>query len=166
MMFMGGSNGGLLAGAAVAQQPHLWRVVVAVVPLFDMMEMAPVTAETAGLRAIAYEDYGDTAVPEVARSVIEWSPYHNVADGVVYPALYQVFGEKDVSCMPFHGRKFTARLDEANAGDRPIHLRVWRDMGHGVAEPEKVAALYGEWLAFAMDQLGMTAAQPQARGNN
>lgn len=162
MAFMGGSNGGLLAGAAIVFQPHLWRAVVPTVPIYDIMEMLPLTAATAGVRAIMYEDYGDTTVPEVARSVFTWSPYHNVKDGVEYPAVYQVFGEQDVGCMPFHGRKLTARLDEANAGDRPIHLRVWRDTGHGVADPAASAQWNGEWLAFVMDQIGMTAAKAPA----
>jgi len=153
LAFMGGSNGGLLAGAAIVFQPHLWRAVVATVPIYDMMEILPLVPEAAGIRAIMYEDYGDPTVPEVARSVIKWSPYHNVRDGVVYPAVYQVFGDKDLSCMPFHGRKLTARLEEANAGDRPIHLRVWRNTGHGNIDPSWNA----EWLAFLMDQLGMTA---------
>jgi len=158
MAFQGASNGGLLAGAAIVYQPHLWRAVAPVVPVFDIMEMLPLTPATAGIRAIMYEDYGDTENPEVARSVIAWSPYHNIKDGVTYPAVYQVFGEFDVGCMPFHGRKFTARLDEANNGDRPIELRVWRNTGHGVLDPETSAAYTAEWLAFLMDEVGLKAA--------
>ncbi len=154
MAFQGASNGGMLAGAAIAFQPHLWRAVAPCVPIFDIMEMLPLTPETAAVRAIMYEDYGDPTVPEVARSVIQWSPYHNIRDGVSYPAVYQVFGEFDLSCMPFHGRKFTARLEEANAGDRPIHLRVWRNVGHGTHDP----AYNAQWLAFVMDQVGLQAA--------
>jgi prolyl oligopeptidase len=154
MAFQGASNGGMLAGAAIVFQPHLWRAVAPCVPIFDIMEMLPLTPETAAVRAIMYEDYGDPTVPEVARSVIQWSPYHNIRDGVSYPAVYQVFGEFDLSCMPFHGRKFTARLEEANAGDRPIHLRVWRNVGHGTHDP----AYNAQWLAFVMDQVGLQAA--------
>lgn len=158
MVFMGGSNGGLLAGVAIVQQPHLWRAVVPTVPIFDMMEPLPDTPAVAGVRAIFFEDYGDPNEPEHAASIRRWSPYHNVRDGVDYPAVYQIFGEKDLGCMPFHGRKFTARLDEANTGDRPIHLRVWRDTGHGTIDPASSARWNGEWLAFAMDQLGVKAA--------
>jgi prolyl oligopeptidase len=94
-------------------------------------------------------------VPDVARSVIRWSPYHNIADDVAYPAVFQVFGAQDTMCRPFQGRKFTARLEEANAGDRPIHLRVWRNTGHA---PGAHAAEYtAEWLAFVMDQVGLSA---------
>jgi prolyl oligopeptidase len=157
MAFMGASNGGLLAGVAIVQQPHLWRVVAPVVPVFDMMEFLPITPATASVRAIFYEDYGDPANPEDAEGILRWSPYHNIQDGVAYPAVYQVFGEHDAGCMPFHGRKFTARLGEADTGGRPIHLRVWRDTGHGVIDPVKHAAYVAEWLAFVMDQLGLQA---------
>jgi prolyl oligopeptidase len=161
MIFMGGSNGGLLAGVAIVQQPHLWRAVVPTVPIFDMMEPLPDTPALAGVRAIFFEDYGDPNEPTHAESIRLWSPYHNIRDEVVYPAIFQVFGEKDLGCMPFHGRKFTARLDEANAGDRPIHLRVWRDTSHGAHNAADAARWNGEWLAFAMDQVGMKAACPE-----
>jgi prolyl oligopeptidase len=78
---------------------------------------------------------------------------------VAYPAVFQVFGEKDLGCMPFHGRKFTARLDEADTGGKPIHLRVWRDTGHGTVDPAKAAAQTAEWLAFIMDHVGLKAAK-------
>jgi prolyl oligopeptidase len=163
MAFMGASNGGLLAGAAIVFQPHLWRVVAPIVPIFDIMEMLPLTPQTAPVRAIMYEDYGDPTRPEVAQSVITWSPYHNIQDGIEYPAVYQLFGEHDVGCMPFQGRKFTARLQEANSGGHPIHLRVWRESGHGVAlNPVLSSAWNAEWLSFVMDQLGMTAKAARA----
>nr|WP_316640438.1 prolyl oligopeptidase family serine peptidase [uncultured Roseateles sp.] len=158
LAFQGGSNGGLLAGVAVVQQPELWRAVVAIVPLFDMMEPLPSTPNVAGVRAIFFEDYGDPAKPADAANIRTWSPYHNVVDGVAYPALYQVFGEQDVGCMPFHGRKFTARLDEANVSGLPIHLRVWRDTGHSVSDPAQAAAYHAEWLSFVMDHVGLKAA--------
>ena len=159
LVFMGGSNGGLLAGAAIVQQPQLWRAVVATVPIFDMLEPLPDTPAVAGVRAIFFEDYGDPSKPDHAASIRRWSPYHNIRDGVTYPAIYQVFGEKDMGCMPFHGRKFTARLDEANVGDRPIHFRVWRDTGHGAQGAENAARWNAEWIAFVMDQIGLTAAR-------
>jgi prolyl oligopeptidase len=154
--FHGLSNGGLTAGAAIVFQPGLWRAVAPLVAVYDVLEMLPPTPETAWVRSIIAEDWGDPTVPEVARSVIEWSPYHNIADGVAYPAVFQVFGAQDGMCRPFQARKFTARLEEANAGDRPIHMRVWRNTGHA---PGAHAAEYtAEWLAFVMDQVGLTAA--------
>ena len=93
--------------------------------------------------------------PHEHTAVIRWSPYHNIADGVIYPAVYQVFGELDPSSMPFHGRKFTARLEEASASDRPIHLRVWRNTAHDPVGRTMNAAYQAEWLAFLMDQIGL-----------
>lgn len=156
--FHGLSNGGLTAGAAIVFQPHLWRVVAPLVAVYDMMETLPLTPETAWVRSILYQDWGDPTVPTVAQSVIQWSPYHNITDGVAYPAVFQVFGAEDSMCRPFQGRKFTARLQEANAGDRPIHLRVWRNTGH--APGTRAAEYTAEWLAFVMDQVGLTAKGP------
>jgi prolyl oligopeptidase len=162
MAFTGGSNGGMLAGAAIVFQPGLWRAVIPVVPVFDMMEPLRPGPAFAGLRAIFIEDYGSPEDPEAATSILDWSPYHNVRDGVAYPAIFQQFGEKDLGCMPFHGRKFTARLDEANAGDRPIQLRVWRNINHAPSDPTDHAIFTAEGLAFAMDQIGLTARGPRA----
>lgn len=161
LAFMGGSNGGLLAGVAIVQQPELWRAVVPTVPIFDLMEPLPDTPAVAGVRAIFLEDYGNPEEADHAASIFGWSPYHNVADGIAYPAVFQVFGEKDVGCMPFHGRKFTARLLEANGGDRPVHLRVWRNTGHGAHGAAAVASWNAEWLAFVMDQIGLKVAGAQ-----
>jgi prolyl oligopeptidase len=161
MAFTGGSNGGLLAGAAIVFQPQLWRAIVPVVPVFDMMEPLYPGPSFAAIAAIFFEDYGNPDDPAAAASIIGWSPYHNVKDGVAYPAVFQQFGEKDLGCRPFHGRKFTARLDEANAGDRPVHLRVWRDINHAPADPVQRALFTAEGTAFAMDQIGLTAKGPQ-----
>jgi prolyl oligopeptidase len=156
--FHGLSNGGLTAGAAIVFQPHLWRAVAPASAVYDVMEMLPFTPETSWIRAIVAEDWGDPVVTDDARRIMEWSPYHNVKDGVEYPAVFQVFGAEDSMCRPFQARKLTARLEEANSGNRPIHMRVWRDTGHA---PGAQAAEYtAEWLAFVMDQVGLTANRP------
>ncbi|MDT9600202.1 prolyl oligopeptidase family serine peptidase [Sphingosinicella rhizophila] len=149
------SNGGLLAGAAIAHRPDLWRVVVPQVPLFDLMEGWPLTPDYAMIRAVAYEDYGNTEKPEEARMVFAWSPYQNLKDDTAYPAVFQIFGETDAGCLPFHGRKFTAALQHANTSDRPILYHLWKGVGHQPLDPEISASYYAEWLCFVMDQLGM-----------
>ena len=78
--------------------------------------------------------------------------YHNVKPGTAYPAVYQVFGEKDLGCMPFNGRKFTAALRAATSSGLPVHLRVWKDVGHGSGTNDEAI----EWLGFVMQQLGMS----------
>lgn len=153
--FHGLSNGGMVAGAAVVFQPHLWRVVVPTVAVYDMMDMLPLTPDTAWVRSIVAEDWGDPTDPDNAAVLLTWSPYQHVTDGVDYPAVFQVFGAEDRMCRPFQGRKFTARLEEATSGDRPIHLRVWKGTGH---DPGAHAAEYtAEWLSFVMDQVGLAA---------
>ncbi len=155
MAFQGTSNGGLLAGVAIVQQPYLWRAVAPDVPLLDIMEAFAPTPETAAARAVLYDDYGDPSDPEQAKVIYAWSPYHNIVEGLAYPAVYQTFGENDPACRPFHGRKFTARLRAADTSGRPIHLRVWRNTGHMVTEPIQAAAYVSEWLSFVMDQVGL-----------
>jgi prolyl oligopeptidase len=147
----GTSNGGLLAGAAIAHRPNLWRVVVPVVPIFDMLEPLPLDPQFDAVRAIFLEDYGSPQHPVLGKVLHSYSPYHNVRPGTAYPAVFQVFGEKDVGCMPFHGRKFTAALRAASTSGHPVHLRV---------EPDVAVRQHAEWVAFVMQQLGM---QPPAR---
>jgi prolyl oligopeptidase len=149
------SNGGLLAGAAIVHRPDLWRAVVPVVPLLDMMEAIPPDPDYAMARSVFAEDYGDPADPVLGKVIFSYSPYHNIKDGVAYPAVFQVFGEKDLACLPFNGRKFTARLQEATSSGRPVLLRVWKDTGHMPVDPEVATLQTAEWVAFIMRELGM-----------
>jgi len=150
----GASNGGLLAGVAIAQRPDLWRVVVPDVPIFDQMEPLRTGPEHAAILSFFLQEYGDPRDPAMARVLYAYSPYHLIKDGTAYPAVFQVFGENDLGCLPFHGRKFTARLQAATTSGRPILLRVWKDTAHGTVG-EKAAAQVAEWLGFVMQELGM-----------
>ena len=149
LALVGASNGGLLAGAALTQRPDLFRVVVPLVPLIDMLRYGrdPYAAEY----AVEYGDPGEEAVVPALRA---YSPYHNVRDGVRYPATLVVCGDSDVRCPLWHGRKLVARLEEANAGEGPIMLRVVEDAGHLTA----VTRSAHEWLGFVMAELGLTPA--------
>jgi prolyl oligopeptidase len=150
----GFSNGGSTAGIALVQRPELWRVVAPGAPQFDWMEpVAPGPAADA-MRSYATSEYGDPDDPDDAKVIFGISAYHNIRDGVAYPAVYSSFGALDPGCSAYHGRKFTARLRAATSSDRPIHLRVWPDCGHG-AVGDVGAQWNAEWLAFVMDQLGM-----------
>ena len=149
LALVGASNGGLLAGAALTQRPDLFRVVVPLVPLLDMLEYGrdPYPAEY----AVEYGDPRDSAFAPVLRA---YSPYHNVRDGVRYPATLVVCGDADIRCPPWHGRKLVARLQQASIGERPIMLRVVEDAGHLTA----VTRSAHEWLGFVMAELGMMPA--------
>jgi prolyl oligopeptidase len=144
----GGSNGGLLTGAAVTQRPELWRAVVSLVPLYDMLKFG-----RDSYTASCVLEYGDPEVSEQAEWLYAYSPYHNVGEAR-YPATLIYCGANDMRCWPWHSRKLAARLQGANQGDRPILLRVVPDGGHrtvGVV-PEQVA----EWLGFAVREVGLS----------
>lgn len=158
LAFYGASNGGLLANIAAVHRPDLWRVVIPDVPLADMLEPLPLDHSFDPVRAIFFEDFGDPASPAISRIAHSYSPYHNVKEGVAYPAVFQVFGEKDLGCHPFHGRKFTAALQHASRSDRRILLRVWKGTGHGAYDPDIMLSQKTEWLGFVMAELGMTPA--------
>lgn len=145
----GGSNGGLLVGAAVTQRPDLYGAVVCAVPLLDMIrfQMFKVgrwwTAE-----------YGSAENAEQFPYLLRYSPYHNVKDGTKYPAIMFVSGDSDTRVDPLHARKMTARMQAANASGRPILLNYDTKGGHSGGLPvsiqiEKAA----DELSFLMDQL-------------
>ncbi len=144
---VGASNGGLLAGAAVTQRPELFRVVVALVPLLDLMRhhRDPYVAEFA-------VEYGDPGDPELGHVLLAYSPYHNVRDGERYPATLVVCGDSDIRCPAWHGRKFAARLQQATSSGRPVLFRVLTNAGH----LSTVERSMHEWLGFVMAELGMT----------
>lgn len=155
LAFQGTSHGGLLAGVAVVLQPELWRVVVPIVPMLDVIELAPPGPIGDMIRSTAREEYGLADNPEDAKVLFSYSPYHNVRDGVAYPAVFQVICEKDLACPPRGGRRFTAALQHCSTSGRPVLLRVWDGLGHLRDDPEIDSELHAEWLAFVMHELGM-----------
>ncbi|WP_158884786.1 prolyl oligopeptidase family serine peptidase [Amycolatopsis anabasis] len=155
LAFHGASNGGLLAAVAAVQQPELWRAVVAQVPVLDVLEPLADVPGVEGIRSVYAKDYGNPDDPADAAVLYQYSPYHNVVPGVRYPAVLQVIGERDISCPPFQGRKFTAALQHATASEHPILLRIWNDVGHGSIDPALAAEQRAEILAFVMHQLGL-----------
>jgi len=148
----GGSNGGLMAGVALTQRPDLWRVVVPRVPILDLIGGC---REPYGRQAVT-EELANVDEPSEVRRLATFSPYHLVRDGIRYPAVYVDAGGTDPRCPPWHARKFIARLQAATAGDAPILLHVWDNVGHGWATDRRIAvAEHAEWLAFALRHLGV-----------
>jgi prolyl oligopeptidase len=149
----GGSNGGLMSGVAITQRPDLWRVVIPRVPLLDVIGSC---RDPYGLGATTAE-FGDPRDPEQVRRLASFSPYHLVEDGATYPAMFIDAGDTDPRCPAWHARKFTARMQAANASDQPMLVRIWENVGHGWATPREIQVTENtEWLAFVMRQLGMT----------
>ncbi|HET8882189.1 MAG TPA: prolyl oligopeptidase family serine peptidase [Solimonas sp.] len=147
---VGGSNGGVMAAVAAVQRPELFRAVISQVPITDPLARArdPITMS-------ATLDYGDPNDAEMSEVLHAWSPYHNVRDGIAYPALLLDAGRQDLRCPAWHVRKLAARMQTANAGAQPILMRVRDGVGHGAADVEGQRAQEADWLAFFIDQLGL-----------
>jgi len=150
----GGSNGGLLVGAAVTQRPDLCHAVICAVPLLDMVRYHRFL-----IGALWAPEYGDPGRADDFAVLHAYSPYHHVVEGMSYPATIITTAESDSRVDPLHARKFAATLQAATAtpDDRPVLLRIETRAGHGVGKPTWKQADEGADLwAFVFWQLGMT----------
>ncbi len=147
----GGSNGGLLIGAAITQRPDLFQAALSQVPLMDMLRF-----NLFGMGAQWVHEYGDPNKREEFAWLRAYSPYHNVVDGTDYPAVLLVTAEADNRVHPCHALKMAARLQQATSGCRPILIRVEGKAGHGAGKPlnMKIHNQSEDWV-FLMWQLGM-----------
>ena len=124
---MGGSNGGLLTGAALVQRPDLWSAVVSKVPLLDMLRYH---LTQGGKYWIS--EYGDPDNPKDFEWLLSYSPYHNVKHGDHFPpTLLQTSLHDDRGTDSLHAFKMAAKLQAANSSDSPILLRTMTEVGHG-----------------------------------
>jgi prolyl oligopeptidase len=148
----GGSNSGLLVGAAMTQRPDLFHAVVCMVPMLDMLRYH--LFDNAHVWA---DEFGTADNPDDFPALAGYSPYHRIRDGVAYPAVMIVSGDSDQNCNPLHARKMTARLQAANASANPILLDYTRFRGHSPVLPlrERVEALTDR-MAFLCDQLRLS----------
>jgi prolyl oligopeptidase len=126
----GGSNGGLLVGAALTQRPDLCRAVVCEVPLLDMLRYHGFQ-----VARLWISEYGSADDPDQFHWLHAYSPYHRVVGGERYPAVLLTTALGDTRVDPMHARKMAARLQAATASDRPILVRVDEDAGHGIGKP-------------------------------
>jgi prolyl oligopeptidase len=146
----GGSNGGLLMGAALTQHPELFRAVVAHVGIYDMLRV-----ELQPNGAFNVTEFGTVKEADQFRALYGYSPYHHVTDGARYPAVLFLTGANDPRVDPSHSRKMTARL-EASGTKLPVLLRTTNAAGHGIgtALSERIAQ-QADVTAFLFDQLGV-----------
>jgi prolyl oligopeptidase len=153
LAIMGGSNGGLLVGAALTQRPGLFRAVVCQVPLLDMVRY-----HLFRIARLWIPEYGSADEPEAFRWLFAYSPYHHVRDGTPYPAVLLTTGESDSRVDPLHARKMAARLQAATSSAHPILLRIEMRAGHGQGKP--LSKTLEEWTdvwAFVFAELGLEA---------
>ena len=147
----GGSNGGLLVGAALTQRPELFRAVVCSYPLLDMLRYHRFLV--ARYWVPEYGSAEDAAQFPVLRA---YSPYHHVKAGERYPAVLFITGDGDTRVAPLHARKMAALLQASNASDRPVLLHYDTKAGHsgGLPASKVIEDLTNEML-FLFWQLGM-----------
>jgi prolyl oligopeptidase len=127
----GGSNGGLLVGAAITQRPQLFRVAFPAVGVLDMLRYHKFTAGAGW----AY-DYGTAEDnKEMFQYLRKYSPVHNVRQGGCYPATMVMTGDHDDRVVPAHSFKFAASLQQAQGCKNPVLIRVETKAGHGAGKP-------------------------------
>ncbi len=148
----GGSNGGLLVGAAMTQRPDLMNAVVCVAPLLDMIRYT-----TSELGPTWTVEYGDPQTPEQFEWLHGYSPYHRVVDGTDYPATMFVVFDNDTRTDPMHGRKMCAAVQHATSGSRPVVLRTEGDVGHGARSLSRAVEETADTLGFFARWTGMSS---------
>ena len=149
----GGSNGGLLVGAALTQWPERFAAVVCSAPLLDMVRY-----ERFGLGQLWNGEYGTASDPVELGWLLGYSPYHRVRPDTAYPAvLFTVFGN-DTRVDPLHAYKMCAALQHATRSRRPVLLRNEPDVGHGARAVSRSAELSADILAFIAQQTGLELA--------
>jgi prolyl oligopeptidase len=149
----GGSNGGLLVGAAITQRPELFAAAVCSAPLLDMVRY-----ELFGLGATWAGEYGTAADPEQLGWLLAYSPYHHVTEGTAYPATLFTIFDGDTRVDPLHARKLAAALQHATsapASQRPVLVRREGDVGHGARALSRSVQLSADTLAFAAHHTGL-----------
>jgi prolyl oligopeptidase len=130
----GGSNGGLLMGAALTQRPDLYRAVVCQVPLLDMLRY-----QNFQIAKLWVPEYGSSEDPKQFDWLYAYSPYHHVKQGTQYPAILFMTADTDTRVDPMHAKKMAALMqaEAANgkSSERPILLRIDTKAGHGAGKP-------------------------------
>jgi prolyl oligopeptidase len=160
----GGSNGGLLVGAALTQRPDLFAAVVCSYPLLDMIRYHKFL-----VAGFWVPEYGSADVPEQFPTLYAYSPYHRVKAGTRYPATLFITGDADTRVAPLHARKMAALMQAQSGSDKPVLLHYDTKAGHsrGFNTPvsKQIEDLTDE-LAFLFAQTGAPyapAAKPAAR---
>jgi prolyl oligopeptidase len=161
LAIMGGSNGGLLMGAATTQRPDLFRAVVSRVGIYDMLRV-----ELDPNGSFNTTEYGSVKDQEQFKALYAYSPYHHVKAATAYPAIFMATGETDGRVNPAHSRKMIARLQAATSSGKPILLSINAHAGHGIGSALSIRVnQQADIYAFLFDQLGMRLPQNAAAAN-
>jgi prolyl oligopeptidase len=147
----GRSNGGLLVGACMTQRPDLFGAAIPGVGVLDMLRFHKFTIGHAWV-----SDYLSSDEADGFKTLYAYSPLHNLKPGTHYPATLITTGDHDDRVVPSHSFKFAARLQECQAGDAPVLIRIETRAGHGAGKPTaKIIEEQTDQLAFLVRELGM-----------
>jgi len=151
LAIQGGSNGGLLVGAAMTQRPELFGACLPAVGVMDMLRFQKFTAGRYWV-----DDYGSSDNSEEFQALYKYSPYHNLRPGTCYPATMVLTADTDDRVVPGHSFKFAAALQHAQGCDNPILIRIETRAGHGAGKPTSkiIEELTDQW-AFLVKVLNM-----------
>ena len=153
LAIQGGSNGGLLVGAAMTQHPELYRAVICSYPLLDMVRYHQFLVARFWI-----PEYGSSEDPVQFKTLLAYSPYHHVKPGTEYPAALFITGDADTRVDPLHARKMAALLQSATgSAERPVLLKYDTKLGHTGARPvsQSIIDLVDE-LSFLMQELSVS----------
>jgi prolyl oligopeptidase len=147
----GGSNGGLLVGAVLNQRPELFKVAIPQVGVMDMLRFHKFTIGSAWI-----SDYGSSDNEAEFKAIYKYSPLHNIRAGVKYPSTFITTADHDDRVVPAHSFKYAATLQERNASDNPILIRIETKSGHGASSTTKQIEQLADVYAFLFYSLGIT----------
>ncbi|MGH9763485.1 MAG: prolyl oligopeptidase family serine peptidase, partial [Blastocatellia bacterium] len=149
----GGSNGGLLVGAAMTQRPDLYRAVLCSFPLLDMIRY-----QNFLVAKFWVPEYGSSEEAEQFKYILKYSPYQNVKKGTKYPAVMFVSGDFDTRVAPLHARKMCALMQASTGSDKPILLHYDTEAGHSGGQPvTKAIDNLTDEFTFLFWQLGVSS---------
>ena len=150
LAIQGGSNGGLLVGAVINQRPDLFKVAIPQVGVMDMLRYQKFTI---GWNWIA--EYGSSDSIEDFKNLYEYSPLHNIKDGLKYPATLITTADHDDRVVPAHSFKYAATIQEKYKGKNPVLIRIDTNSGHGASNLKKGLALTADIYSFIFFNMGL-----------
>jgi prolyl oligopeptidase len=151
LAIQGGSNGGLLVGAVMCKRPDLFGVCLPAVGVMDMLRFHKFTAGR-----FWTDDYGSSDDETEFKTLITYSPYHNLKQGTKYPATLVTTADTDDRVVPSHSFKFAAQLQYCQSGPAPVLIRIETRSGHGAGRPTAmVIEEVADEFAFVVRNLHM-----------
>lgn len=156
LAIQGGSNGGLLVGAAITQRPDLFGAALPAVGVMDMLRFHKFTVGQGWI-----PDYGSSDDPAQFKALLAYSPLHNLKPGVCYPPTLVTTADHDDRVYPAHSFKFAAALQDAQGCANPTLIRIETRAGHGAGKPtgKRIEEAADVW-AFLVKTLGMSPTIP------